>query len=338
MYKKILVVRLDRIGDVLLSTPVIKVLRQFFPDSRIAFLAAPRSRQILEGNPYLDEVIIYDKKLSFAGHIEFIQSLSRERFQVAIILHPTLRTHILTFLAGIPERIGYDRKGGWLLTKRIPHKKQFGMKHETDYTLDLLRYIGLNPGKGELFMPVTDACKAGVKDTLERNGIRDGDTVVVLNPGASCPSKRWDAGRFAKIGDMLSRDDRVKIIVIAGPSDKTIGDKAASLMKEPCVNLSGRTTIEDVAGLLCRTRLFISNDSGPVHIACAVGTPVVAIFGRSDRGLSPERWGPRGPNDIVLHKDVGCSVCLAHDCKLGFKCLNTISVDEVVAAARRILK
>lgn len=338
MYKKILVVRLDRIGDVILSTPFIKALRRSYPDSRITFMAAPHSRQILEGNPCLDETIIYDKKISFAGHAGFIESLRQERFEIAIILHPTLRTHILMFLAGIPERIGYDRKGGWLLTKRIPHKKQFGMKHEADYTLDLLRYMGLNPGKEDLFVPVSDACKARIKDILERNGISDGDTVVVLNPGASCLSKRWDADRFSKIGDTLSRDDRVKIVVIAGPSDKAIGDRVASLMKEPCVNLSGRTTIEDVAGLLCRARLFVSNDSGPAHIACAVGTPVIAIFGRSDRGLSPERWGPRGPNDVVLHKDVGCVVCLAHNCRLGFKCLDAITVEEVAAAARKILK
>jgi ADP-heptose:LPS heptosyltransferase len=108
-------------------------------------------------------------------------------------------------------------------------------------------------------------------------------------------------------------------------------------MQGSCVNLAGRTSVADVAGILRRSKLFISNDSGPVHIACAVGTPVVAIFGRSDRGLSPERWGPTGKNDIILHEDVGCVECLAHNCKKGFMCLEAITVDDVLAAAEKIL-
>ena len=126
--------------------------------------------------------------------------------------------------------------------------------------------------------------------------------------------------------------------MIAGNEDKDFGDKVASSVKSNCVNLSGKTSVADVASVLRRAKLFISNDSGPVHIACAVGTPVVAIFGRSDRGLSPRRWGPTGERDIVLHKDVGCLECLAHDCDKNFKCLEAVTVDEVLAASDKILR
>ena len=104
------------------------------------------------------------------------------------------------------------------------------------------------------------------------------------------------------------------------------------------INLSGKTTIGDIASLLKRSRLFVSNDSGPVHIGCAVGTPVIAIFGRSDRGLSPERWAPSGKHDVVMHKSVGCEICYAHNCKTGFKCLDSITASEVLDAAGKILK
>jgi ADP-heptose:LPS heptosyltransferase len=124
---------------------------------------------------------------------------------------------------------------------------------------------------------------------------------------------------------------------VAGGSDKEIGDKVSSLLDANCLNLSGRTTVGELASVLRRSKLFISNDSGPVHVACAVGTPVIAIFGRSDRGLSPKRWGPIGKQDVVLRKDVGCEECLAHRCARGFKCLEAITVDEVVAAAEKIL-
>ncbi|MBI4974600.1 MAG: glycosyltransferase family 9 protein, partial [Candidatus Omnitrophica bacterium] len=137
MDKKILIIRLDRIGDVLLSTPVIKAVREAKPASHIAFMVQPYCREVVEGNPYLNEVIIYDKEEAekgILGNLTFILNLHRHRFDLAIILHPTNRTHIITFLAGIPERVGYDKKMGWLLTKRIPHAKQFGLKHEIDYT------------------------------------------------------------------------------------------------------------------------------------------------------------------------------------------------------------
>jgi heptosyltransferase-2 len=103
------------------------------------------------------------------------------------------------------------------------------------------------------------------------------------------------------------------------------------------VNLSGVTTVGDLASILRRSKLFLSNDSGPVHIASAVGTPSVVIFGRKDAGLSPRRWGPTGAKDVALHKDVGCAKCLAHECKIGFKCLEAVTVEEVTAAAEKLL-
>ncbi|MBN1527106.1 MAG: glycosyltransferase family 9 protein, partial [Candidatus Omnitrophica bacterium] len=168
-------------------------------------------------------------------------------------------------------------------------------------------------------------------------GIREGGAVIAVHPGASCPSKRWSAERFAQAADRIAERYDARVVIIASEKDRVFGDKVASLMKRPPLNLSGKTSVADLASVLKRARLFISNDSGPVHIACAVGTPVVDIFGRNDRGLSPRRWGPTGANDIVLHKEVGCEVCLAHNCKLGFKCLDAITVDEVVGAAEKIL-
>ncbi|MDP3803953.1 MAG: lipopolysaccharide heptosyltransferase II [Candidatus Omnitrophota bacterium] len=338
---RILVVRLDRIGDVLLSTPVIKNLRDAYPDSYIAFMVRPYARSIVQGNPYLNDVIVYDKKgeeKSLLGNLKFIYYLKQKRFNAAIILHPTNRTHMITFLAGIPSRVGYDKKWGFLLTKRIPHTKQFGLKHEIDYTLDILRYIAIEPKDRMLYMPLDRASERKVQDIFNENGIRDSDFCIAINPGASCASKRWPVMNFARTADSLAKTYNAKIIIIASVQDKIFADEAASVMSKPCVNLAGKTGIGDVVSVLGRVKLFISNDSGPVHIACAVGTPVISIFGRSDRGLSPERWGPSGACDIALHKYVGCDVCLAHNCRRGFKCLEAITVEDVLAAADKILE
>lgn len=335
--QRILIIRLDRIGDVLLSTPVIKALRDAYPDSYIAFIVQPHAKEIVDGNPYLNEVIVYKKKAGFIGNLSFISGLRRYEFDLAIILHPTARTHLLAFLAGIPQRVGYDKKLGFLLTKRIPHTKQFGLRHEVDYTLDLLSHIGISPKDRSLYMPVNSDSEDRISGMLSHRGVKGEDLLIAFNPGASCPSKRWDAARFAKVGDLLSGRYGAKIVIVCGSKDKEFGDRVAKEMKSASINLSGKTTIGDIASVLRRVKLLISNDSGPVHIACAVGTPVIAIFGRNDRGLSPARWGPTAKRASILHKDVGCPVCLAHNCRIAFKCLEAVTVEEVVDAACEML-
>lgn len=341
MSKRVLIVRTDRVGDVILSTPAIKAVRDFYPDSYIAVLVRPYARGAVEGNPYINEVITYDKSGSektFGGKLRFISDIRKKRFDMAIILHPKNSVHICAFLAGIPERVGYGRKMGMLLTKRIPHTKQYGLKHEIDYILDVLRYAGIEARGRDLYMPVDGSSEERIKEIFGKNGISQNDLVITIHPAASCRSKRWQAQRFAKTADILAERYGAKIVIIAGPKDRAFGDKAAESMKAWHLNLSGKTSVPDIAGVLRRSKLLISNDSGPVHIACAVGTPVISIFGRRDRGLSPRRWGPAGKRDIVLHRDVGCDICLAHNCKAGFKCLDAISVEDVVSAADKILK
>lgn len=339
-YENILVVRLDRMGDVVLSTPALKALRDAYPQSRITFMVRPYVKDIANGNPYVDEVIVYDKAAGLLGNVKFIKRLREKKFDLVVALHPTLRTNWIAFLAGIPKRLGFDKrkKMGMLLTDKVPDKKHLGLKHEIDYTLDMLKYIGINTKDRKLHVPVNRDSDNRAREALAVGGISESDTVVVINPGASCPSKRWPVERFAEAADSLIKKRGVKVVIISGESDKKIADNMTSCMKEKCLDLSGKTTVGDIAAILKRSKLFISNDSGPVHVACAVGAPVVAIFGRSDRGLSPRRWGPSNKGDVVIHKDAGCLDCLAHNCVLGFKCLQAITVDEVVRASEGLLR
>lgn len=332
-YKKILIVRLDRLGDVVLSTPVIKAVRDAYPKSHIAFLVRPYAEDAVKGNPYLNEVITYDKKAT----LKFVLSLAMKRFDLALILHPTSRTHLVTFFAGIPERVGYDRKLGALLTKRIPHTKQEGLKHEMDYTLDILRYIGIEPKERKAYFPIKPGSEKKIHDIFSKAGIKESDNIVVLNPSASCPSKRWRPESFAIVGDRLAERCGARVVIISDVRDRETADRVANAMRKASLNIAGQTSVADLGSLLRRAKLFISNDSGPVHIACAVGAPVIAIFGRKDAGLSPKRWGPVGQGAVVFHKDVGCDACLAHNCNIAFKCLEEISPEEVTAAAVKIL-
>jgi heptosyltransferase-2 len=339
-YKRILIVRTDRVGDVLLSTPVIKALRDKYPFAYIAMMVGPYTKDIIEGNPYLDEVIIYDKDIlhkSGFSSIRFSQSLKKKRFDLALVLHPTNRAHLVTFFAGIRKRIGYNRKLGFLLTNRIKHTKQLGEKHELEYNLDLLSYINIEAKDKSLFMPIRPEAENSIEALLSQDGINKSDRLIAIHPGASCPSKIWPNERFAQVADKLIDRYGVKVLIIAGPKDIALAQNVMQRMRHPAVNLAGKVSLSQLASALKRCSLFISNDSGPVHIASSVCVPVISIFGRNQKGLSPKRWGPVGEKDKVIHKEVGCIECLAHNCKKDFACLKAITVDEVLKVADSIL-
>jgi heptosyltransferase-2 len=338
---RLIVLRLDRIGDVVLSTPVLPALRQRFPHAFIAMLVRPPCRQLLEGHPALDEVLCYDKEgahRTWRGTVRFARGLRRYAFDTALVLHPSNRSHWIPWLARIPVRIGYDRKSPWLLTHRLPHRKQEGAQHEAAYTLELLRLFGIAPADPRPAIPVSAAADARVAAVLAEAAVGPEERLVAVHPSASCVSKRWMPERFAQVADRLIAERGARICIVAGSADLDSARAMAQAMRQPAVNLAGRLSIGELAALLRRCRLLLSNDSGPVHIAAAVGTPVVDIFGRNQAGLSPLRWGPLGSGHIILHKEVGCVTCLAHRCDIGFLCLTSLSVEEVCRAAVAVLE
>ena len=336
---KILIIRTDRLGDVILSTPVIKNLRLAFPQSHVAFMCRPYTREALEGNPDLDEVIVYDKYGKDKGllaTVKFALKLGKCHFDRAIILHPTNRAHLIAFLAKIPVRIGWNKKLGWLLTKSLKHTKQEGKKHETEYTLDLLRKVGIPVEDKSTYFPLKPLAKEKVATLLREKGIAEDDKFIVIAPSASCHSKRWPQGRFLELIKLLKRKVNFKVIIITSNEEKKFGEELVS--ENGVIDLRGKLTIVEVGALLKLASLFISNDSGPVHIAASLNTPVISIFGRKDPGLSPVRWGPQGEKSCFFHKDVDCDRCLAHNCTKGFLCLEEISPQEVADKAMLLLQ
>ena len=345
-YQNILIVRTDRIGDVVLTTPAITALREAYLGIKISVLVAPQTRDIVEGNPCLDEVIIDDRKgrhRGFFGFLKLALTLRKKKFDLAIIFHTKKRTNLLCFLAGIPHRVGYrNNKFGFLLTEKIKDARPEGTKHETEYCLNILRHIGMDIKTNtiKLHMPI----KKESEDWAERlfaevteGSLLNSDYVITIHPGASCISKRWPAKRFAELIDQLKEKYSAKIILIGGADNKKIAEEIKFMIKNPIIDLTDQTSVSELASLFKRCHLLISNDSGPVHVAVAVGTPVISIFGRNQAGLSPVRWRPLGEKDIVLHKEVGCEVCLAHNCMIGFECLEAITTNDVLEGVTSLL-
>lgn len=336
--KRILIIRTDRLGDVILSTPVIKNLRKKYPQSHISFICRPYTKDILEGNPYLDEVIVYDKygrHKSLLSTLRFSLVLRKKKFDLALVLHPTNRAHSLVFIAGISKRIGWDKKLSFFLTDKLPHTKDQGKKHELEYNLDLLRYLDILAEDKEIYIPIKNDCQQKIDNILKEQGIEEKDKLIIIHPSASCPSKRWPKHKFIELVKMLKEEKDIKIAVITSIDQKDFGKEIAKI--DGVIDLCGLFSISETIALINRARLFISCDSGPVHIAAGLDKPVISIFGRSQAGLSPIRWAPTGNNSYFLHKDVGCKTCLAHNCQKGFICLQAIKPAEVYNLAKKII-
>lgn len=341
-FKNILVVRTDRAGDVVLTTPAILALRETYMGAKISILVAPATRDIVDENPCLDEVLIDDKdgaNEGFWGFLKLVRSLKKKKFDLAVIFHTKKRANLLCFMAGIPNRLGYkNNKFGFLLTKPVKDVRIEGTRHEAEYCLDLLSHIGVRAVDLKPFMPIKKESDEWVSKVFNDNDVVSSERLIAVHSGASCISKRWAPERFAALINQLTQNHFARVILVGGKETKSISREIKSSLIKPVIDLTGETTISQLASLLKKCQLLISNDSGPVHIASAVGTPVISIFGRNQAGLSPARWRPLGKNDIFIHKEVGCKVCLAHNCDIDFECLKAVTVEDVLNAVKTSLK
>lgn len=333
----ILVTRTDRIGDLVLTTPVFKALRDKFPKARIAALVFIGHREVVEGNPFLDEVILYDKEgseKSIWGQFGFAGRIRKKKFNLVVHCHATNRMHLATWLAGIPVRIGYDRRAPWALTHVKQYDKKFGEKQETEYLFDLLTPLGITrPEVLESFFPVTDRAQRSFNHLMFHLKIPQGKPWVILSPSASDVTKMWPAEKFSELAARIQRDMDGIVMAIGSAKDKPVVESVREKSNVPILDLGGRLTLGMLAALLKKSAILISNDSGPVHIASAVGCPVVSIFGRYEPGLGPNRWRPLGRNGRIVVKDISKVPCDERK----FTYIDEITVDEVYAAVRDLL-
>ncbi|MDP3921584.1 MAG: lipopolysaccharide heptosyltransferase II [Candidatus Omnitrophota bacterium] len=337
--------RADRIGDFVLSTPVFEALRGHFPKAWIAGLTSIENGELAIGNPFLDETLLYDKKgreAGFWGNLRFARKLAKKNFDIVIHLHATNRMHWVSWLAKIPVRIGWTRRAGWALTHPYADVKVEGAKHEAEYNFDLLKELQIvAPERLRPVLTTQVKSRASLDELVARLGITTTKPWVALSPGASCPSKRWPPERFGALADELAERHDIELILVGSAVDRHLAEKVQGAARTSLFDLTGRLSLGMLAALFERTRLLISNDSGPVHIADAVGTCVISIFGRKQPGLSPTRWRPLNPRSTFVWKDVGCVECLAHRCEIGFLCLDAIAVHHVmdqVARYRHLLE
>ena len=290
---RILIIRVAPLGETVLTTPVIRALRQHFREAHIAYMVAPTREDLVSANPHLNEVLTYQASVP-----KLIYQIARRKFQMVVILQPTFRLVLHTFLSRIPLRVGFETNaaGKKLLNIAVPNNTA---QHETQRYLDVVRALGVKIKDDEPEVFVNSDGKAWIDNFLKIKKFDDGKPIIGLNPGAATVYRRWDAANFAALGDRLHETYSAHIVITTGPREGGLADQVAEQMVYSPLIVSQATPMQ-LAALLQRCSLYISNDTGPMHLSTAVKTPTVALFGASNL----TQWAPPwDKHAVVARKD-----------------------------------
>ena len=333
--RRVLIRSTNWIGDAVMNTPAIHAIRSHFPSAHISLLAKPWVAPVFANSPDVDEVILYEEKGRLAP-VRLARKLRRRRFDAAFLLQHAFEAALIAFLAGIPLRIGYNRDGrGLLLTHPVPCPPAVRRVHQTAYYLNILTAVGLGVSDQRLRLTVPPAARRRAREILSARGVKPDETVMGINPSAIYgPAKQWFPDRFAALADRLQERFGCRVLVFGGPSDRQLGQRIEQMAQRPVISLAGETTLEEAVALIALCRLFVSNDSGLMHVAAALDIPQVAIFGSTN----PVTTGPFSDRSRVVRIPEPCSPCLEPECPEGhLSCMGKITVSMVLDAADALL-
>ena len=299
--RAILAVRNDRFGEFLLNIPALRALKQAYQNAKLIVITDPYVAELAKDIPFIDEVIAWGQNRSLLAKLRLIYLLRKKHIGLAVILNPSKEFNIISYLAGIPVRAGYDRKWGFLLTHKVKDEKYAGKRHEVEYNLELAGLIGAkSQDKGLLLNTDADMADRLLGDfNIDNSGC-----LIALHPWTSDPVKQWPKGNFKELARLLALEPGIKVVIVGG-EEEAEKDRGffSDCLSPNIINLAGKTTLLQLAALFKKCKLLVSGDSGPVHLACCVATPVIALFSNDIPGKSARRWGPWGAGNIVIEKN-----------------------------------
>ncbi len=338
-WANILVRAANWVGDAVMSLPALRAVRRRFPQARITVLARPWVAGLYRREPFCDELIAAPR--TWAGRFHIARTLRARRFDAAILLPNSFESALVVWMAGIPERVGYNRDGrGVLLTATVPRPAPGEIpRHESFYYLELLRRAGILQELPECAPIVLDgaaeARKVG-RARFDAMGFRG--AVVGVSPGAeNSRAKQWPPERFAEAATTLAMELDAGIALFGSQKESALARGVAEqVRRNGCrvLNLAGETTLEQFIELAAACRVFLTNDSGAMHVASAAAVPTVAVFGPTDWVAT----APGGPVTAIVREPVECSPCMLRDCPIDHRCMAAISPGRVARTALELVK
>ena len=326
------------IGDAVMCLPALMDLRECFANADITVLARPHIADLLREQCGMNHIMVYDRAAHKGplGLVRLSHAIRKRAFDTAVLFQNAFEAALLALLSSIPVRIGYASDGrGWLLSQAIPLPSQPSLHHTTYYQklVEVLTQVASKDHIPKLVL--TSNHQLSGREEFAEVLSSSHPLLVGINPGSVYGSaKRWEAERFAELGDELVKRmhgsypevSSVRCVLIGGKGEEALGMRIANRMRTQPIVLSGRTTIQELMGVLSCCVVLVTNDTGPMHVAQALGVPVVAIFGSTD----PESTGPAGAEACVIREQVRCSPCLLRSCPIDHRCMTNISTEKVV--------
>ncbi len=338
--EKILIIRLSSLGDILLTTPLIRALRKRFPQAQIDFVVKAQFAEVLYNNPYLNQIHTLDPKSNWPSLKKLKKRLRKENYDVILDLHKNFRSFFLRNLAGKAQIFGYRK----YILKRLL-LIYLGVNLYTKIKPVYLRYqdaaapLGIKEEPFGLDFVVTKEVEHRIIERLKNKGWVPDKLTIGVAPGAGFFTKRWPAERFARLADVLIEKLNAQILILGGVDDEHVSNTMENAMRFDAMNFSGSRSIQETGAAMKQCTMIVSNDSGLMHLAQALNKPVVAIFGSTTRELG---FFPQGENARIVEKPIGCRPCshIGRDfCPRGhFRCMKAIPVEEVMEATIKVLK
>lgn len=343
--KNVLVVIVGKygMGDVVLCTPAIRSLKENLPDRRLFVVVNREHSVVLEENPFIDQLLKYDKghtPKNLLAKLRLVKVIKELDIDLAIdfYTYQGLASEFLAFFSGAKYRIGRDTDNrGFLFTKKLSHSSP--KKYQVDRVLELIEAIGLTATNRvpAIFFPT--AVNYQVDSLLRSIHVNHNHSFVVIHPGTGqyvAAARQWKIERYAELADLIIEKLDQRVIFTGSRAEIELIEHIHTKMRKPSDSVAGKIALKALAALIKKSALFISANTGPMHIAVAVGTPTVSVFSHVDPDDHPDRWKPRGENNMVIQKDVGCIRCDRRKCKT-YRCLEAITVTDVFQAVAELL-
>jgi heptosyltransferase-2 len=339
--ERIVVRATNWVGDSVMTVPALRALRRLLPDAEISLAVRPWAKDLFGEADFIDDLIVYDRKSMFSV-LPQIREWRARKFDLAILFQNAFEAALIPFLAGIPLRLGYateGRKG--LLTHPVEPPDWRASKHEVFYYLYLIAALEHSlfgtdtvcEKDPDATLEITESKKDEARTLLRLNHIGEGNVVAICAGSINSRAKRWPAELYASLADRLI-EDRQQVVLIGAKEEVEVSNEVAGKMRNKPVVLTGQTTLEQITSVLGVVDLVITNDTGPAHIAAALGRPTLVIFGPTN----PLTTRPFSAQAEILRHPPDCAPCMLRDCPIDHRCMTAITVDEVFERSRSLLK
>lgn len=338
---KILIIDLDNLGDVVMASFLPRAIKKIYPDSYVGVLIKEYSQEVIKHNPFVNEIILFnppwlgdmlDKRFTWRATVALIKKLKLSHYDLAIVVNSDWRKTLLAKLAGIPERVGANKKKSSLfLTLPVPYHDD-PAKHTVQENLDLLKALGYKNNEVNLEVFIDDDTLHWAEGMLTKNNLDKNESLIGIHPGAGHPARIWPAENYIKVINELEKDRQVRVLVVGSHGDHVIKEIKDKINKYKVIFLWDISVLQ-MAALFKKCTWVIAQDSGPMHLATAVGTKVIAIFGPSN----PKKFGPYGAGHIVVRKEMPCSPCGSDPECVKLDCIKNISVNDVLEKVKGVL-